>query len=67
MQTDHVTILTDHVPRLMNHVTMCSVSVGNIDGYLKGRRYFQCPPGHGVMVTASDIICVTGRKVCVCE
>ena len=37
--------------------------VGNIDGYLKGRRYFQCPPSHGVMVKAADIICVTGRKV----
>ena len=38
-------------------------AVGNIDGYLKGKRYFQCPPNHGVMVKASDIICVTGRKV----
>ena len=44
-------------------ICLLTVAVGNIDGYLKGRRYFQCPPNHGVMVNASNIICVTGRKV----
>ena len=42
---------------------MYAVTVGNCDGLLKGRRYFQCPPNHGVFVRSSDVICVTGRKV----
>lgn len=40
------------------------VIVGNSNGTLKGRRYFQCPPSHGVFVKPADVICVTGRKVC---
>ena len=39
------------------------IVVGNCDGLLKGRRYFRCPPNHGVFVRAGDVICVTGRKV----
>ena len=37
--------------------------VGTCDGSVKGRRYFQCPPNHGVFVRPSDVMCVTGRKV----
>ena len=37
--------------------------IGTCDGSVKGRRYFQCPPNHGVFVRPSDVMCVTGRKV----
>ena len=37
--------------------------VGNCDGMVKGRRYFQSPPAHGVFVVPHEVLCVTGRKV----
>ena len=40
--------------------------VGITDGAVKGKRYFQCPPLHGVFLLPHDILCVTGRKVHVC-
>lgn len=36
--------------------------VGITDGAVKGKRYFQCPPLHGVFLLPHDILCVTGRK-----
>jgi dynactin complex subunit len=41
---------------------MC-YAVGNSNGVLKGRRYFQVATNHGVFVKPGDVICVTGRKV----
>ena len=37
--------------------------VGITDGAVRGQRYFQCPPGHGVFVLPHNVLCVTGRKV----
>ncbi|XP_065828143.1 golgin subfamily A member 6-like protein 1 [Oscarella lobularis] len=36
--------------------------VGDHDGVVKGKRYFRCPPKHGVMVRVKDIVSVLQPK-----
>lgn len=37
--------------------------VGNTDGRLGGKQYFQCPPRHGKLVKMSDIHAVMNPRV----
>eukprot|EP00118_Oscarella_pearsei_P004880 m.21650 g.21650 ORF g.21650 m.21650 type:complete len:1043 (+) comp28195_c0_seq3:1100-4228(+) len=36
--------------------------VGEHDGIVKGKRYFKCPPRHGVMVRVKDVVSVLQPK-----
>jgi hypothetical protein len=36
---------------------------GITDGAVRGQRYFQCPPSHGIFTLPYNIIGVTGRKL----
>lgn len=37
--------------------------IGICDGQMYGKRYFTCPPKHGVLVRPTDVYSVIGRKV----
>ena len=52
----------DRLDRLFIGVHL-DAPIGISDGEVKGKRYFNCPPGHGVFVLPHNILSVIGRKV----
>ena len=47
------------------YIYMCHTfdTAGNTDGIYKGKKYFDCPPGHGRMVRITSIIAAMPYKV----
>lgn len=39
------------------------ILVGNHDGVLNGKRYFNCPKDHGTFIPLQEIMCKVGKKV----
>lgn len=49
---------------MLNYYFLLHVHVaGNMNGIYKGKKYFDCPPGHGKMLHITSILAVMPRQV----
>ena len=56
-------ILCIYLKLINGFVCLFVCLVGNTDGRLGGKQYFQCPPKHGKLVRMSDIHAVMNPRV----